>query len=550
MDRRRFFALTAASGAALSVDACRPRAHHRAMPSSSSGAPGVVGDPAPHAELAESTIDEVARSMAAGHGSARALVDAFLARIDALDRRGPTLRSVLETNPDAQSIADESDAERREKGPRGPLHGVPILVKDNLDTADRMHTTAGSLALLDARPARDAAVVERLRAAGAVLLGKTNLSEWANFRSTRATSGWSGRGGQCKNPHVLDRSPSGSSSGTAAAIAAGLAVAGIGTETDGSILSPAATCGIVGLKPTVGLVGRGGIVPIAHSQDTAGPMARTVRDAALLLTAIAGPDPRDPATRSAEGHVDADYARFLDPNGLRGARIGVARKYVGTHSGVAAVNEAALETLRKAGAILVDPIELASTDYDAAELEVLLFEFKTDLEGYLRSLRETPVRTLAELVAWNERNAAREMPHFGQELFVRAAAKGGLDAPDYVAALAKCRRLSREEGIDAAIGAHRLDAIVAPTGQPAWVIDPLNGDHITFGSTTPAAVAGYPSITVPAGSLSELPIGVSFFGPAWSEGTLLRLAYAYEQASHARRPPRFLPTLALETAPR
>jgi amidase len=500
-------------------------------------------------ELEEVSIASLQAGLEFGRWTSRALVERYLARIQDVDRKGPTLRSIIEVDPEAVALADALDAERRAGRKRGPLHGVPILVKDNLDTADRMPTSAGSLALAASIAQRDAAVVARLREAGAIILGKANLSEWANFRSTRSSSGWSARGGQCRNPYVLDRSPCGSSSGTAAAVAANLAAAGIGTETDGSIVCPSSACGLVGIKPTVGLASRRGIIPIAASQDTAGPMARTVTDAVLLLEAIAGVDPEDPATAAATGHA-RNYTASLEPGGLKGARIGVARAFFGFNPAVDALMEEALRVLKAEGATLVDPVDLeAPPELDEAELTVLLHEFKAGLNAYLASLGPAvAVRTLADLIAFNEREAAREMPYFGQELFIRAEATKGLDAPEYRKALATCRRLARDEGIDRVVARHRLDAIVAPTGGPAWTIDLLNGDHFTGGSSTPAAVAGYPAITVPAGFVHGLPVGMSFFGRAWSEPTLIRLAFGFEEATRHRRPPRFLETLPLDTS--
>jgi amidase len=531
VDRRAFLRLSALGGASLGASSWLGCRNGGAIVTP----PSALG---PRDDLLTLTAYDVAEA----RSSARVLVEAYLARIEALSMKGPKLRAVIENNPDALAIADAMDAERRSGKVRGLLHGVPVLVKDNLDTADRMSTTAGSLALLGSKPARDSFVVRKLRAAGAVLLGKANLSEWANIRSSSSTSGWSARGGLCRNPHVLDRSASGSSSGSASAIAAGLATIAIGTETDGSILSPSSTCGIVGIKPTVGLVSRAGIIPIAHSQDTAGPMTRTVADAALLLSAIAGSDPDDPATAEASQHV-VDYTKSLDANGLKGARIGVARKYWGTNARLDAVMESALGVLRDRGATLVDPVDLSyAKGLDDPELEVLLYELKTDLEKYFAACASCPVKTLADVVAFDAKNAAREMPFFGQDIFEKAAAKGSLESPDYLAALDKCRKLSRAEGLDALFAQHQLDAIVAPTGQPAWTLDTFNGDHFTMSSTTPAAVAGYPSITVPAGFVGPLPVGLSFFGLAWCEAKLIRLAFAFEQATHARQPPRFLPT--------
>jgi amidase len=503
--------------------------------------PGAPGTP----DVEEATIADLQAEMAAGRLTARALAEAYLSRIARID---PKLRSVVEVNPDALAIADALDAERRAQGARGPLHGIPLLLKDNVATSDRMETTAGSLALLGARPPRDAHVVERLRAAGAVLLGKTNLSEWANFRSTRSTSGWSARGGQTANPYVLDRNPCGSSSGTGAAIAASLAAAGIGTETDGSIVCPSSANGLVGVKPTVGLVSRTGIVPISRTQDTAGPMARTVADAAVLLGAIAGEDLADPATAASRGRAAADYARFLVPDALAGARVGVARaKLRGVAPDVDRIVDAAVAALRAGGAVIVDPADIPHLgEYDEAETEVLLYEFKDGLNAWLREWAPgAPVRDLAALVAFDERNREREMPFFGQELLEKALAKGPLTDAAYRKALARCRRLSRKEGLDAVFARHRLDAILAPTGAPAWTTDLVNGDHFVLSSSTPAAVAGYPAVTVPAGQVFGLPVGITFMGPPWSEGPLLGLAFAYEQSTRLRRPPRFLPTADL-----
>jgi len=488
----------------------------------------------------EATIAGLQERMDSGELTARSLAKAYLARVELIDRGGPGLRSVIEVNPDALALADALDAERRARGPRGPLHGIPVLVKDNVDTADAMKTTAGSLALLGAEPERDAFVVRRLRGAGAVLLGKTNLSEWANFRSTRSTSGWSARGGQCRNPYALDRNPCGSSSGSAVAVSADLGAVAVGTETDGSIVCPASSNGVVGIKPTIGLVSRAGIVPIAHSQDTAGPLARTVADAATLLEALAGADPRDPATARAPTALDLVGA--LDDGRLEGVRIGVARNMAGFHDRVDAVLEDALDALRDLGAELVDPADVPhATELEEPELEVLLFEFKADLEAYLGGLGGEAPRTLAELIAFNEEHRDDEMPLFGQELFLKANDRGTLTDPVYVEALATCGRLAREEGIDAVMDEHRLDALIAPSGGPAWVTDPVNGDHYVGGNTTPAAVAGYPSVSVPAGFAFALPVGVSFIGRAWSEPTLIRIAHAFERVTGHRRPPTFAP---------
>ena len=536
--RRSSLILPAAGLILLFAASCRPASEKKA-------APAVAGPP-PFA-LEEATIADLQEMMASGRATSESLVSLYLGRIEAVDRNGPGLNAVIETNPDALDIARALDRERKEKGARGPLHGVPILIKDNIDTADRMETTAGSLALLGSKPARDAFVVERLRAAGAVLLGKTNLSEWANFRSTKSSSGWSGRGGQTRNPYALDRNPSGSSSGSAVAVAASLTAAAVGTETDGSIVSPASVCGIVGLKPTVGLVSRSGIVPIAHSQDTAGPMARTVADAAVLLGAMVGPDPADPATAGSAGKFPADIAKLLDAGGLRGARIGILNPRSFNLSGkLAPVLRGVTQALIQAGAEVVDPVEIPSLDEAGdAEYEVLLYEFKADLEAYLAGRPGAAVRTLDDLIAFDTQNADREMPYFGQEIFERAAKKGPLTDKDYLDALAKCRDLTRAKGLDAAFEKHRLDALVALTNGPAHPTDLVNGDAFTGGSSSPAAVAGYPSITLPAGWVHGLPIGVSFIGRAWSEPTLIKLAYALEQTMQARRAPRFLPSVEI-----
>jgi amidase len=505
-------------------------------------------DPTP-VEVEEASVATLSASLAEGRTTSRALVLAHLDRIARLD---PAIRSILRVNPDALAVADALDRERATRGPRGPLHGIPVVLKDNVATGDRMATTVGSLALQGNLAPRDAFVAARLRAAGAVILGKTNLSEWANIRSTRSSSGWSGVGGLTRNPYALDRSACGSSSGTAAAVAASLAVAGVGTETDGSIVCPSAATALVGLKPTVGLVSRTGIAPISHTQDTAGPMARSVADAAVLLGVLAGPDPEDPATRAAAGKGEKDYTRFLDADGLRGARIGVARAKVHGASPPAdrAFDEAIAE-MRRRGAVIVDPADVPGLGtYDEDETEVLLYELKAGLDAWLPTWAPgAGVRSLADVIAFNEANADREMPYFGQELFLRAQAKGPLTDAAYRKALARCRRLSREQGLDKVFSRHRLDALVAPTGGPAWTIDLVNGDHFVQGSSTPAAVSGYPSVTVPAGAPFGLPVGVSFIGRPWSEGTLLRLAYAYEQATRHRRPPAFLPGADLSGPP-
>jgi len=495
--------------------------------------------PPPESLVLEATIADLATAMAAGRTSAVALVDAYLARIGELDRRGPELHAIIELNPEARSIAEALDRERAERGVRGPLHGIPIVIKDNIGTADRMETTAGSFALVGARPKQDAHVVARLRAAGAVILGKTNLSEWANFRSSRATSGWSARGGQTRNPYVLDRTPCGSSSGAGTAIAASLAAGAIGTETDGSIVCPSAMSALVGLKPTVGLVSRSGIIPIAASQDTAGPMTRTVRDAALLLNILADEDPADPRTAESRGKR-VDYTKALSEDGLRGARVGVARKTFAKHPEVVANIEAAIAVLKERGAIIVDPVDVSDRGFEKEE-DLLLFEFKAGMAAYLASLGDaTKLRSVADLVAWNEANKDRELPLFGQELFERAVKVGPLSSDEYKQLKADLQRRARSQ-IDGALAKHKLDALLSVSAGPPWVIDVVNGDNFTGASSSLPAIAGYPNVNVPSGFVHELPIGIALFGAAYSEATLLRLAYAYEQASHARKPPRFLP---------
>lgn len=497
--------------------------------------------------LEELTIDDLQSRMRSGSESSASLARQYLDRIDAIDQRGPAINAVIELNPDAMAIAAQLDAERKAGKIRGPLHGIPVLIKDNIDTADKMHTSAGSLALADHIAAKDSFVAERLRAAGALILGKTNLSEWANFRSTHSTSGWSGRGGQTHNPYALDRTPSGSSSGSGSAAAASYCAIAIGTETDGSVTSPAAAAGLVGIKPTVGLIGRSGIVPIAHSQDTAGPMARTVRDAAILLGALTGVDPRDAATRASTGHAMTDYATGLDRNALRGARIGVARKrYAGYHVETDKLLDDALALMKQHGATIVDPADIATAGKtDDSEFDLLLYEFKADLNAYLGQLAPSvAVHSLADVIAFNTKNAGRELRYFGQEIMEQAQKKGPLTEKKYRDELTNNRALMGAKGIDATITKHKLDALVAPTQGPASLIDLVNGDPGGGGSfTSPAAVAGYPHVTVPMGFVRGLPVGLSFVGRAWSEATLLKLAYAFEQAAPSRKKPTFAATV-------
>jgi amidase len=549
MQRRDFLKTGLAAGGASLVTGCGGSPDEKATPAAvAAGAAPSDSWSVPAFEHDEATVVQLQQAQSEGRLSARALAEAYFARMDAIDAAGPQLNSVIERNPDALAIADELDRERKASGARGPLHGIPVLIKDNIDTADRMRTSAGSLALASSIAPRDAAIVDRLRAAGAVILGKTNLSEWANFRSTRSTSGWSGRGGLTRNPYALDRSACGSSSGSGAAAAANLCAIAVGTETDGSITCPSKANGLVGIKPTVGLVSRAGIIPISASQDTAGPMTRTVADAAALLSVLAGVDARDPATQKAVGSLQADYTAFLDADALQGARLGVARGMFGNNGLVAGVIEQALAHLSRLGAEIVElPDFKVSSEVDDAERLVLHYEFKDGLNTYLATLGpDAPYKTLEELIAFNEANRDRSMPWFGQEIFTMCQEKGPLSSKEYLDAAATARRLSTVEGIDKVMDANRLDAIVAPTGDPAFTIDLVNGDHYTGGGTsTLPAVSGYPHITVPAGQVFGLPVGLSFFGRAFSEPRLIALAYAYEQATRHRRAPDFLRTAAL-----
>ncbi|MBL9173011.1 MAG: amidase [Verrucomicrobiales bacterium] len=533
MKRRRFLGKLAAAGSVTALGVSSARA----------GAPGsevATGIPA----------TEQARQLASGHWTARSVAEVHLRRIEALNRRGPSLRAILLPNPDAPALADALDQERKSRGPRGPLHGVPIVVKDNIDTADRMPTTAGSLALAGTFAPRDAFLLHRLRDAGALLIAKANLSEWANIRSPRSSSGWSAVGGQTRNPYALDRSPSGSSSGSAVAVAAGFCAAAIGTETDGSIVSPASACSLVGLKPTVGLISRSGIIPISRTQDTAGPMTRTVADAALLLGVLAGTDPGDPETTESDAHRHADYTRFLDRDALRGARLGVIRGYFGAHPEVDALMERQLSRLRDLGAILVDPVTIPTLHrFGDAEFEVLLYELKDGLSRYLATRGDrVSVHSLADIIAFNKRHADRELRYFGQEAFLLAESRGPLTDSTYLDARSRCRQWARVEGLEAALSAHRLDALVAPTGGLPWLVDPINGDSVSGGCSPLAAVAGTPHLTVPAGYVRGLPVGLSFMGPAWSEPALLGFGHAFELATRERREPRFLATAQQEEA--
>jgi amidase len=494
-------------------------------------------------ELDETTIDDLQKAFQSGRYSSRSVTAKYLARIQAIDKTGPTINSIIELNPQALQIATVLDQERKAKGPRGPLHGVPILIKDNID-AGGMETTAGSMALAGSVTQSDAFVAAQLRRAGAVILGKTNLSEWANIRSSHSTSGWSGRGGLTRNPYALDRNPCGSSSGTGAAVSANLCAAGVGTETDGSVVCPSSANGLAGLKPTVGLVSRSGIVPISHTQDTAGPMARTVRDVAIVLGAMAGADPQDPSTTDHQGKAYPDYTGFLDPAGLKGARLGVVRKYFGFNDAVDQLMESRIDDMKRAGAEIVDPADIPTIGkFDESELTVFYYELKADLAAYLAHRVGSSVKSLKDVIEFNEVNRGREMLYFGQDIFLKSEQKGPLSSKEYLDALALNQQLSRAEGIDFVMDKFKLDALLAPTGGPAWLTDLINGDHAAGGSSSAAAVAGYPNINVTAGYLWGLPVGISFFGRAWSEPTLLRIAYSFEQLTKGRQKPRFLPTI-------
>jgi amidase len=537
---RRNFLRTGAA-AAIATTAYPALGAARASSADANSADSKASSPISDFELDEITIDSLQKSFASGQYSSRSVTEKYLARIQEIDKAGPMLNSVIEVNPDALKIADGLDQERKANKLRGPLHGIPVMIKDNIDTGDRMNTTAGSLALLGSQAPRDAFVAAQLRKAGAVIIGKTNLSEWANIRSSHSTSGWSGRGGLTRNPYALDRNPCGSSSGTGAGVSANLCVVGVGTETDGSVVCPSSANGLVGLKPTVGLVSRSGIIPISHKQDTSGPMARTVLDAAILLGAMAGMDAEDSATAASQGKGAADYTKFLDPAGLKGARLGIARKYFGFSDAVDQLMETVIGEMKRAGAEIIDPADIPTFGkFDESELTGFLYELKADLAAYLARRGNTSVKTLKDVIAFNESNKQQEMPYFGQDLFIKSEQKGGLDAKEYVDAIALNQKLSRAEGIDAVMDKFKLDALVAPTGGPAWLTDLINGDHSAGGSSSAAAVAGYPNINVTAGHLWGLPVGISFFGRAWSEPTLLKIAYSFEQLTKARQKPRFL----------
>ena len=550
LDRRDFVKLGgmgAAAAASMGASACTPPRSGRDRTGSSGGDAWWVDQ---SFELEETTFVELSEALATGERSSVEITQLYLDRIAALDRAGPRLRSIIETNPEALEVARRLDEERADGSVRGPLHGVPIVVKDNIDTADRMTTTAGSYALEGHIAAQDSGVAAKLRAAGAIILAKANLSEWANIRSTRSSSGWSGRGGQCANAYAVDRNPCGSSSGSGASVSANFCAGAIGTETNGSVVCPASLNGVVGLKPTVGLVSRAGIIPISHTQDTAGPMTRSVADAAALLSALTGPDPRDPMSAPSARFVGVDYTSFLDRDGLRGARIGIERSHFGNHPRVDDLMEDAIRAMSAAGATIVDDTIIETRrSFGGPSYQVLLYELKADLAAYLEmSGQPNGMATLADIIAFNEANADREMPYFGQEIFYEADAKGDLTSRDYLQALEAAGILSREEGIDMVMEAHDLDAIVAPTTTPAWTIDLATDDGSSHGSSSSAAVAGYPSITVPNGYVHGLPVGILFFGRQWSEGALLRIAYGYEQATQHRRAARMLPSLDLRNA--
>ena len=540
MKRRDFLATTTLAGVvSVLSESCNTA---QTNTNTAAAAPTPFAD---HFELNEVSISELQQKIKGNQYNAQELVKTYLERIDQIDKKGPAINSIIEVNPDAMDIARKLDEELKAGKSRGPLHGVPVVIKDNIDTADKMKTSAGSLALANSVAPKDSFVAQKLREAGAIIIAKTNLSEWANIRSSHSTSGWSGRGGLTKNPYALDRNACGSSSGTGAAIAANLAIAGIGTETDGSIVCPSTHNSLVGIKPTVGLISRSGIIPISHSQDTAGPMTRNVTDAAILLGALTGIDPRDTATNASQGKSYTDYTKFLDAKGLNGMRIGVARNFFGINERTDKLITDAIDVMKKNGAVIIDPADIAHTnEYD--ESEILLYELKADLNAYLATLGPgAAVKTLKDIIDFNEQNRDTELKHFGQDLFIKAQEKGPLTDKAYLDALAKNQRLSRAEGIDAIMDKEKLDAMIAPSGGTAWLTDLINGDHFSGGYSSPSAVAGYPHITVPAGYIHGLPIGLSIFGRAWSEPVLIKIAYAYEQATQHRRRPEFLATANL-----
>jgi amidase len=546
--RRQFLGYTTAASALAAAGPALPALTGRATAGTQSrtsvGTAAVQTRPQSF-KWEEATIADLQAAMEKGSLTSHHLVQAYIQRIKLIDLSGVQLNSVIEINPDALRIAQALDRERKRSGPRGPLHGIPILVKDNYATDDTMETTAGSLALLGSRVPRDAFVVKGLRDAGAVILGKANLSEWANFRSIQSSSGWSGRAGQCQDPYVLDHNPCGSSSGSGAAPAANLCAGALGTETDGSIVCPSSNNSIVGIKPTLGLTSRSGVVPIAHSQDTTGPMCRTVADAATVLGAMTGVDPLDPATADSQGHFFKDYRQFLDPNGLKGARIGVWRDGVfGISPEGDQVAEEAISAISKLGATVIDPTDIPNVnDVFDPEFTVLLFEFKADIAKYLSELSNTSMHTLADLIAFNDQHADQELKWFGQELFLIAEETDGLDDPVYKDALAKSKMLM-QDAVNGTMDKFDLDAIVSLTDSPPWSTDLVNGDHFLTASSTPSAVAGYPNIAVPAGySFGELPVGISFIGRQWAEPTLIKLAYGFEQGTRFRHAPKFLPSL-------
>lgn len=544
LHRRQFISTTAAVGAAF-LTGCTGT-ERPTVTTPNAPCPDSSTQPYPGVDLQDLTISDLQGRLGNGQETSRSLVEKYMARIEAMNFRGIELRAVLELNPEALEIAEQLDRERAAKGPRGALHGIPILLKDNIDTADKMTTTAGSLALSGSIPRKDSTVAMRLRDAGAILLGKTNMSEWANFRSSHSTSGWSSRGGQCRNPYVLDRTPSGSSSGSGAAIAASFAAAAIGTETDGSIISPSSCCSLVGIKPTLGLISRAGIIPISPNQDTAGPMARTVMDAAILLGVLVGADPRDPSSSQGAQFGQRDYVKTLGRRSMQGLRVGVMRKDLsGKNSKVDAVFEEALKDLKFLGMELVDPADVPSiADLWPLEKEALLHEFKPALEGYLATLSErAPIKTMQGLIAWNDKHRDETMPFFDQDLLLEAEKRGDLTNKAYLEVREKLRDLAKTRGLDTLLDGQKLDALVAPSSCLPWPIDLASGDYETFSAASPPAIAGYPHITVPAGYCLGLPVGISFIGKPWSESLLLDLAYAYEQATKARRTPRYLPSV-------